>query len=147
MQTALMTYVSTYKQADLTLTGTMRKAQLAATATKTSRRQIGFTYSGSPPPGIPDQLKRRPSEMSTISQLLQPAEEKVKQCENCHVRFSPIWWPVGHGKTVDEHKLLCHKCHWGIIHDGNSVVNGDGGSREEDSLANGVQDTHGGIAV
>ena len=140
-----MTYVSSYKQADLTLTGTMRKAQLAATAAKISRKQIGLTHSGSPAPSIPDQLKRRGSEISTMSQLLQQAEEKVKQCEKCHVRFSPIWWPVEHGKDVDEHKLLCHKCHWGIIHGGNSVVNGDGGSREKNSLTNGIQDTRVGV--
>jgi hypothetical protein len=144
-----MTYVSTYKQADLTITGTMRKAQLVATATKMSRRQTGPAHSSSPVPGIPDQLKRRVSEISTMSQLLQQADEKVKRCEKCHVRFSPIWWPVEHGKDVnlDEHKLLCHKCHWGIIHGENGVVNGLGGLREENSLANGIQDTGVGRAV
>ena len=141
-----MTYVSMYKQADLTLTGTMRKAQLSATATKTSRRQIGPAHSGSPAPSIPDQPKRRGSEISTVSQLLQ-AEEKVKQCEKCHVRFSPVWWPVEHGEEVDEHKSVCHKCHWGIIHGGNGIVNGDGGSRQENLLSNGIQDTRAGIAV
>lgn len=138
-----MTYVSTYKQADLTLTGTMRKAQLAATATKTSRRQICPALSSSPAPGVPDQLKRRGSETSTMSQLLQQAEEKIKQCEKCHVRFSPRWWPAAHGEDIDEHTLLCHKCHWGIIiHGENGVVNVDEGLREEGSLANGIQDTH-----
>ena len=142
-----MTYVSTYKQADLTLTGTMRKAQLAATATKTSRRQIGPAHAGSPAPSIPDQLKRRPSEISTMSQLLLQAEEKVKQCEKCHVRFSPIWCPVEQGKEIDERKLLCHRCHWGIIHGGYGVVNGDGGSRKENPLSNSIQDTCVGIAA
>ena len=142
-----MTYVSTYKQADLTLTGTMRKAQLAATATKTSRRQIGPAHAGSPAPSITDQLKRRASEISTMSQLLLQAEEKVKQCEKCHVRFSPIWWPVEHGEGVDERKLWCHKCHWGIINGGIGVVNGDGRSGKENPLPNGIQDTYVGIAV
>lgn len=145
-----MTFVTTYKQADLTLTGTMRKAQLAATATKTSRRQNHPTHSGSPAPSMSDQFKRRASEISTMSQLLQ-AEEKIKQCEKCHVKYSPIWWPIDHMQESDErNKLLCHKCNWGIIH-AKSVVNGDGSaSGKETSLTNGiegVQDPRVGIAV
>ena len=77
-----------------------------------------------------------------MSQLLQQAEEKIKQCEKCHVRFSPRWWPAARGEDIDEHTLLCHKCHWGIIHGENGVVNVDEGLREEGSLANGIQDTH-----
>lgn len=128
----------------------MRKAQLAATATKTSRKQMGIVQSSSPAPSMPDQLKRRASEISTMSQLLQQAEEKVKQCEKCHVKYSPIWWPMDHMQDLEEHRLLCHKCHWVIVH-GNTVVNGnsiiDG---TENPLANGiddVQDTPMGIAV
>lgn len=148
-----MTYVSTYKQADLTLTGTMRKAQLAATATKTSRRQIGPAHSHSPAPSMPDQFKRRPSEISMMSQFQQQLEEKVKQCEQCHVKYSPIWWPMDHGQELDDQNLLCHQCHWGIVH-GNDVVNGDSGLRAngtaENSLPNGideVQDARVSIAV
>src|SRR5271163_2268372 len=91
-----MTFVTTYKQADLTLTGTMRKAQLAATATKTSRRQNGpaHTGGGSPAPSIQEIQKRRASSITSISHLLYPVEDKVKQCDKCRVKYSPIWWPV-----------------------------------------------------
>src|SRR5208282_3529518 len=133
-----MTYVSMYKQADLTLTGTMRKAQLAATATKTSRRQMGTVQSTSPAPIMPDQLKRRASEISTMSQFLQQAEEKVKQCEKCHVKYSPIWWPMDHMQDFERDRLLCHKCHWDIFH-GNTIVKGNSSTNgTENPLVNGI---------
>jgi hypothetical protein len=97
---------------------------------------------------MPDQLKRRASEISTMSQFLQQAEEKVKQCKKCHVKYSPIWWPMDHMHDLEELRLLCQKCHWGIVH-GNAVVNGDSDGTEN-PLANeidGVQGTRMGISV
>src|SRR5271155_1913550 len=141
-----MTFVTTYKQADLTLTGTMRKAQLAATATKTSRRQNGPAHAVSPAPSLLDNSRRRASSISTMSQFLQQVEEKVKQCDKCHVKFSPMWWPMG----SEEDKLLCHKCHWGVVH-ASGNVNGDGSTNGNDKvLPNGIdkiQDFCVGIAV
>jgi hypothetical protein len=143
-----MAFVTTYKQADLTLTGTMRKAQLAATATKTSRRPNGATFAISPAPSSQDFSKRRASSISTLSQLLQP-EEKVKQCEKCHVKFSPMWWPAD-SKEPDEHRVLCHKCHWSIIH-GNTSVKGagstEGNGRSLLNGVNGIQGPHVGLVV
>ena len=143
-----MTFVTTYKQADLTLTGTMRKAQLAATATKTSRRQNGaHAHSGSPAPSMSDQYKRRASEISATSQLIQQVEETTKQCEQCRVKFSPYWWPVDVKQESNNRKLLCHKCRWVIVH-GKSVINGD--VKREGSLPNGINrshDTHVSIAI
>jgi hypothetical protein len=125
-----MTFVKTYKQADLTLTGTMRKAQLAATATKTSRRPNGV----GDPDGYADPLRRRASSISTLSHVHPEGEVKVKQCDKCHVKFSPIWWPAD-----SEEGVLCHKCHWAMKR-GN--VNGNGIVKENASenvvLSNGV---------
>ena len=132
-----MTFVTTYKQADLALTGTMRKAQLTATATKTSRRPNHHT--GSPTPSsLADLSKRRASSISTVSQIWQPHE--IKQCDHCHVKFSPVWWPV------DSDKLLCHKCHWNIVRNGNgeSAVQ----AKEKMGLLNGIEpDSRVGIGV
>src|ERR1700676_3198729 len=98
-----MTFVKTYKQADLTLTGTMRKAQLAATATRTSRRPNGWNDSPAP---MQDQ-RRRASSISALSYLQQfsDGEVKIKQCGKCHVKFSPIWWPA-----ETDISFLCQKC-------------------------------------
>jgi hypothetical protein len=108
--------VSTYKQADLTLTGTMRKAQLTATATKTSRRISTLNHANSPAPNGSDQTKlvRRASTISTISQCAYSAEEKLKSCDKCQIKFSPKWWPLETALEGDELKLLCQKCHWGF---------------------------------
>jgi len=125
--------VTMYKQADLTLTGTMRKAQLAATATKTSRRPAGPAHADSPVPSMFD-MKRRASSISTLSHLLHPMEEKVKQCDKCHVKFSPKWWPAGIAGP-NEDKLLCHKCHWNTLR-GPGNGNGSG-----ERTTNGVNDT------
>jgi hypothetical protein len=126
--------VTTYKQADLTLTGTMRKAQLAATATKTSRRPAGPTHADSPIPSMLE-MKRRASSISTLSHLLHPMDEKVKECDKCHVKFSPRWWPAGIIAGPDEDKLLCHKCHWNIIRGAGNGEGLSGGS------TNGINDT------
>jgi hypothetical protein len=119
-----------------------------ATATKTSRRLNGPTLAISPAPSSQDQLKRRASSISTMSQLLH-VEEKVKQCEKCQVKFSPIWWPADN-KETDEHRVLCHKCHWGIIH-GSTNINGTGKTEGNGSgLLNGINGIQGsriGIAV
>ena len=129
-----MTYVTTYKQADLTLTGTMRKAQLAATATKTSRRPNGLAYADSPAPSIPYDLKRRASSISTLSHLLHPAEDK-RQCDKCQVEFSPKWWSRN---GSDEDKVWCHKCHWRTHiqrnHEALEPIVWNGSNKVQDSL-------------
>ena len=122
----------------------MRKAQLAATATKTSRRPTGPAHADSPAPNMIE-MKRRASSISTLSHLFHPTDEKAKQCNKCHVKFSPRWWAaeiVG----PDEDKLLCHKCHWTAVR---GTGNGEGlsepgkdidGNRDgmRDSLQNGM---------
>jgi len=117
-----MTFVTTYKQADLTLTGTMRKAQLAATATKTSRKLVPSLHTASPPPNLPDLQKRRTSEISSTSAFYPSSEEKIKQCEKCRVRFSPVWWSL----KGDDGRVLCHKCQWGLIHNAGQMTGPDG---------------------
>ena len=120
-----MTFVTAYKQADLTLTGTMRKAQLAATATKMFRRPNGPTHSGSPMPNIQEIQKRRASSITSISHLLHPLEEKVKQCDKCRVKFTPIWWSLENSAGGKDGRLLCHKCHWGLQLENGQRTNGD----------------------
>ena len=68
--------------------------------------------------------KRRASSITSISHLVHPqVEEKVKQCDNCRVKYSPIWWPMGGGLGEEDGRLLCHKCHWGM-QPANGQVNG-----------------------
>src|SRR5579862_2560115 len=125
-----MTFVTTYKQADLTLTGTMRKAQLAATATKTSRK-ANAPNADSPTPTIPDP-RRRASSISTFSHILPSSEEKVKECRECRVKFSPKWWPQN--SEAGEEVLFCHKCHWRLTYSGNDV-NSNGKENEASGKA------------
>ena len=151
-----MTYAAAYKQADLTLTGTMRKAQLVATATKTSRKVTTTAHAESPTPNLHDP-KRRASSISTLSHILPFNDERPKQCNQCQVRFSPKWWlqkPEG-----DEEVLLCHKCHWQETHSEDVEMNGVEKAPSEKALseqeATGMvvpdgsvsQDMHIGIAV
>ena len=103
-----MTFVTAYKQADLTLTGCMRKAQLTATATKTSRRTVHNNSADSPAPSVVDLLKRRMSNVSVMSHGMNVGEERITQCSKCAGRFSPKWWCVD-GSDDD---VLCHKCYW-----------------------------------
>ena len=137
--TALELYLKTYKQADLTLTGTVRKANLMTTPTK-------------PPPG-----NRRNSLVGNKegADLATPVFIKVegaeptlggeegliphhvggdepKQCMRCKVEYSPLWWDVPspvttngdapsippattNGETPKEKPhvigLMCHRCH------------------------------------
>ena len=100
----------------------MRKAQLAATATKTSRKPAPSLHTASPPPNLPDLQKRRTSEISSISTFYPASEEKIKQCEKCRVRFSPVWWPL----EGDDGRVLCHKCHWSLIDEVDGVNGADG---------------------
>jgi hypothetical protein len=134
-----MTYVKNYKQADLTLTGTMRKAQLAATATKASRRPNGLHHADSPGPGATHDLKRRASTMSTVSHLLYSTED-VRQCDKCHIKFSPKWWPVAETER-DEEKVLCHKCHWSTAVQ-NEERNGDLAEAMREKLGHLVERQH-----
>jgi hypothetical protein len=91
----------------------MRKAQLAATATKTSRKATTTNYAESPTPNLLDP-RRRASSISILSHIIPHTEEKLKQCNECQVKFSPKWWTQE--MEGGEEVLLCHKCHWRNTH-------------------------------
>lgn len=129
---ALQFYVQNFKQADLTLTGTVRKANLIAMATKT------------PTPALPSAVNRRASttvastnglgtqralsidnSAETTSAVSQSGD---KVCITCGIDVSPKWWPIekdqektlinGHygnlgseaQKFVEQRNYQCHKC-------------------------------------
>ncbi|KAM0819611.1 putative Lid2 complex component snt2 [Seiridium cardinale] len=129
---ALQFYVQNFKQADLTLTGTVRKANLIAMATKT------------PAPTLPSGPNRRASAAITSTNGAGPqggahvdnsTETSLanmhsgdKVCITCGIDVSPKWWPIekdqeialinGHygslgseaQKFVEQRNFQCHKC-------------------------------------
>lgn len=127
---ALQLYVQNFKQADLTLTGTVRKANLMTTAAKMTSTP---TQSGA----------RRPSTTTlTVTngvvhnglaengdQMLELKLLGDKVCISCGIDVSPKWWPTddsqereltnGHygtlgdeaKKFVEQRRFQCHKCH------------------------------------
>ncbi|KAI5465911.1 hypothetical protein BGZ63DRAFT_117826 [Mariannaea sp. PMI_226] len=129
---ALQLYVQNFKQADLTLTGTVRKANLMTTAAKMS--------------GTPAQPGMRRSSTTTATTngtgngnlhrqgengdtTLDSGQSGEKVCISCGVDVSPKWWPIddsqereltnGHygtlgseaQKFVEQRRSQCHKCH------------------------------------
>ncbi|KAK0389622.1 hypothetical protein NLU13_3197 [Sarocladium strictum] len=121
----LQVYVQTYKQADLTLTGTVRKANLMAAAAKLS--------------GLPSQTPvRRQSTVTGGNGIVKPdiiadTQSAAGQpgqwvCISCGIDVSPKWWPIDHSqereltnghygaigsearKFVDQRKFQCHRC-------------------------------------
>ncbi|KAI0140958.1 hypothetical protein F4776DRAFT_653726 [Hypoxylon sp. NC0597] len=129
---ALQLYVHNYKQADLTLTGNVRKANLANLATKTpnsnqmntNRRQSTTTASNSAPTG--QRAGSIDNTSDVASAIYQPGD---KVCITCGIDVSPKWWAIDksqqkvltnghHGtlsseamKFVVQRSAQCHKCH------------------------------------
>jgi hypothetical protein len=125
---ALQLYVRSCKEADLALTGTVRKANLITMAAKMSgtpsnpglRRASTTTL---PTNGISGHRHNETNEQSSI---VQNCGEKV--CITCGVDVSPKWWSIdnaqereltnGHygtlgaeaQKFVEQRKFQCHKC-------------------------------------
>ncbi|RDA89200.1 hypothetical protein CP532_0593, partial [Ophiocordyceps camponoti-leonardi (nom. inval.)] len=129
---ALQLYVQNYKQADLALTGTVRKANLMMNAAKTSapaaqaggpRRTSTATGGGAVNGGS---ASRARSNETAVEAGAQNAGEKV--CISCGVDVTPKWWPIDdslgrrltnghHGvigseaqKFVEQRRFQCHKC-------------------------------------
>ncbi|KAI0008526.1 hypothetical protein F4779DRAFT_435935 [Xylariaceae sp. FL0662B] len=129
---ALQLYVQKFKQADLALTGTVRKANLANSATKTpvvtpqsnaNRRQSTTTNSNSVPTG---------QRASSIDNHIEPnsiiPQSGDKVCITCGMDVSPKWWPIDKSqekvlvngyygslgseaqKFVAQRSVQCHKC-------------------------------------
>ncbi|KFA61451.1 hypothetical protein S40285_03431, partial [Stachybotrys chlorohalonatus IBT 40285] len=120
----LQFFVQNYKQADLTLTGTVRKANLMTMAAKMS----GAPATSSSQPGTNGTAGTlRNGESTTAASGIPETGEKV--CITCGIDVSPRWWPIdntqereltnGHygmigceaQKFVEQRKFQCHKCH------------------------------------
>ncbi|KAH6660153.1 hypothetical protein BKA67DRAFT_42112 [Truncatella angustata] len=129
---ALQFYVQNFKQADLTLTGTVRKANLIAMATKTpvsalpvgSNRRASTTANSSNAQGA-----QRASSIDNSGELSSnTARSGDRVCITCGIDVSPKWWPIekdqekafinGHlgnlgseaQKFVEQRTFQCHKC-------------------------------------
>src|SRR5690242_18031450 len=125
---ALQLYVQNYKQADLALTGTVRKANLMTNAAKLSgtTTQLGLRRSSTtniPSGGWGQQRNGDTGDVASDSK--QPGE---KVCITCGIDTSPKWWPIdnsqereltnGHygtlgseaQKFVEQRRFQCHKC-------------------------------------
>ena len=131
----LQHFVQNFKQADLTLTGTVRKANLMTMVAKTSgaltqgptRRASVTTPTSATVPNGTHQAYRNGETAETA-----PDEEQrsasAKVCITCGIDVSPRWWPIdnaqereltnGHygmigseaQKFVEQRKFQCHKC-------------------------------------
>lgn len=128
----LQFYVQNFKQADLTLTGTVRKANLIAMATKTPtaavpsgahRRASTTTISAN---GSSTQRASSIDRSNDASTANGRSGDKV--CITCGIDVSPKWWPIekdhekalvnGHYGTlgseaqrfVEQRNFQCHKC-------------------------------------
>ncbi|CAM1506526.1 Fc.00g061670.m01.CDS01 [Cosmosporella sp. VM-42] len=125
---ALQLYVQNYKQADLALTGTVRKANLMAAAAKMSGTQNQPGLRRSSTTTIPPSTwsHARPSDGGDAVLDAEKPGEKV--CITCGIDTSPKWWPIdnnqereltnGHygtlgteaQKFVEQRRFQCHKC-------------------------------------
>lgn len=103
---ALQLYVRNFKQADLTLTGTVRKANLVNQSTKianptpvfaaSNRRTSTTTVIGNGGRGSVSTIKVEEGPSSGGLDLLtsfDPRAEKLHRCVTCGVDVSPKWWP------------------------------------------------------
>jgi hypothetical protein len=111
-QNILQLYVQNYKQADLTLTGTVRKATLVNQSTKAvnpvpapppsnRRTSTATTINGSlNGRGSISHVKAEDGARETVSI---PSADSEKKCTTCGIDVSPKWWPfppVSHDKPA-----------------------------------------------
>ena len=136
---ALQVYAQTYKQADLALTGTIRKAahvqQVVEAHGGPERSRVALSTDGAADPMMIDSeptIGQQQLDQSVVSESLsEPAQER--KCCRCSAAFSPRWWPAEsggrsakNGSTVmnggitsngsyhdndKEDAVVCHKCH------------------------------------
>ena len=120
--TALQVYVENYKQADLTLTGTVRKAQLAqqtkekgqlagagagAAQNAAGRRESGVhsiaaaVKRGARTSSVADITKIEPEELSSTDLASIPGEPVDRRCAKCHIDVTPRWHQVAWSGAAD----------------------------------------------
>ena len=129
---ALQLFVSVYKQADLTLTGTARKANLLAhsaknfaqtAATATSNRRASTNANGVVPSMSRGNRKSSPPALNLDGNLTDDGELDDCQCVVCHVDVSLKWVRVTTASPIyqavtsrmpngarPESAWVCHKC-------------------------------------
>jgi hypothetical protein len=133
---ALQLFVQNYKQADLALTGTVRKANLMMMAAKMSGAPVQNGHLKSPSTAGASSAASAPNGTSgaahgnvdgeSTSNDSQRSGDKV--CITCGIDVSPKWWPIDntqerdltnghHGiigseaqKFVEQRKFQCHQC-------------------------------------
>lgn len=112
---ALQLFVRTYKQADLTLTGTVRKAAYVQQSVGASQQNAasvsnrrssavngilnnhtqlrdGHRITRTSPEGIPDAMAIGSENHATARPLVGTGPSK--KCSRCSTSFSPRWWPM-----------------------------------------------------
>ncbi|KAK1447027.1 BAH domain-containing protein [Colletotrichum cuscutae] len=122
--TALQYYVQSYKQADLTLTGTVRKANLMTNAAKMGGVPVTPSTRRASTTTAPSNVVSQSVNSETPS--THQAGEKI--CITCGIDVALKWWPIensdereltnGHygslgseaQKFVEQRKFQCHKC-------------------------------------
>ncbi|RFU75236.1 hypothetical protein TARUN_7008, partial [Trichoderma arundinaceum] len=127
---ALQLYVQNFKQADLTLTGTVRKANLMTTAAKMSGAPVQTWNRRASTTTTPNGTWAQPRNGDVVvdpgSNAQHPGE---KVCITCGIDVTLRWWPIDdlqerkltnghHGaigseaqKFVEQRRFQCHKCH------------------------------------
>lgn len=122
---ALQLYVQNFKQADLGLTGTVRKATLMTTSAKISAAPTQASHRRPSTTTVPNGHGHGHADEDTPMQYL---GDKV--CISCGIDVSPSWWPISLDtqrdvmndyassflgeearKFVEQRKVQCHKCH------------------------------------
>lgn len=121
----LQLYVQNFKQADLTLTGTARKANLMANAAKLTSTATQPGGRRSSTTTLPTGQQRNGETGEAASDPRQPGG---KVCITCGIDVSPRWYPIdnsqereltnGHygtlgseaQKFVEQRRFQCHKC-------------------------------------
>ncbi|KAK2747527.1 putative PHD type zinc finger protein with BAH domain-containing protein [Myotisia sp. PD_48] len=132
---ALQLYARTFKQADLTLTGTARKAAFVQQSTQTSASASHrrAATNGVQPIPISKEItaqasaKTNPEQDPSVQSKL--SAENAKMCYRCQSAVSPKWWPVKTAPHV-EAQAADHHMRNGIgpastHNDVDMIMNGD----------------------
>ncbi len=126
---ALQLYVQHFKQADLALTGTVRKANLVNLATKNSTVvSTNNSHRRQSTTNIPNGSTQRASSIENHADSNTPSQNGERVCITCGIDVSPKWWPIdkdqekiitnGHygnlgseaQKFLSQRSFQCHKC-------------------------------------
>ncbi|KAL6895578.1 hypothetical protein HDV57DRAFT_479881 [Trichoderma longibrachiatum] len=126
---ALQLYVQNFKQADLTLTGTVRKATLMAAAARLSGAPVQTGNRRASTTTAPNGTWTQPRNTEVVDAGSNAQHPGEKVCITCGIDVTLRWWPIDtsqerkltnghHGtigleaqKFVEQRRFQCHKCH------------------------------------